>query len=85
MLDPFAGSGTTLIAAENVGVESYGVEAHPFVSRMARAKLAHRSDPEAYREFIRKVRRRALQLNANIIHYPSLIRKCYDDGTLGQL
>ena len=35
VLDPFAGSGTALLAAENVGVESYGIEAHPFLYRIA--------------------------------------------------
>ena len=39
VLDPFAGAGTTLIAAEKWGASAYGVEAHPFVTRIARAKL----------------------------------------------
>src|SRR5438445_2887183 len=43
VFDPFAGSGTTLIAAEDAGVAAFGVEAHPFVYRLARAKLARRS------------------------------------------
>ena len=39
VIDPFAGSGTTLIAAEDSGANCYGVESHPFVARVARAKL----------------------------------------------
>src|SRR5438552_750173 len=52
VFDPFAGSATTLLAAEAVGVESWGIEAHPFVCRIARAKLAWRTDPEAYRALV---------------------------------
>lgn len=37
--DPFAGSGTTLIASALEGRESYGFESHPFVYRVAEAKL----------------------------------------------
>src|SRR5437016_10729762 len=40
VFDPFAGSATTILAAENVGAESWGLEAHPFIYRVARAKLA---------------------------------------------
>ena len=39
VLDPFVGSGTTVLAAQCVGVEATGVEAHPFVRRIASAKL----------------------------------------------
>ena len=85
MLDPFAGSGTTLLAAENVGVESYGIKAHPFVARVARAKLARRSDPEKYRDAIARVNRIAASRTPELDHYPSLIRSCYDDGSLSQL
>lgn len=48
VFDPFAGSGTTLIAAEQAGVASCGIDAHPFISRVARAKLQWRTDPIAY-------------------------------------
>src|SRR5271154_2623531 len=45
VFDPFAGSATTLLAAETEGVVSWGIDSHPFVSRIARTKLAWRSDP----------------------------------------
>lgn len=82
VLDPFAGSGTTLLAAENVGVNSIGIEAHPFVCRITRAKLARRSDPQAYSDFIHRVRQDARQRTPDITHYPPLIRKCFDDDNL---
>ena len=39
VLDPFAGSGTTLIAAQSIGIRSAGLEQHEFVYRIAKAKL----------------------------------------------
>lgn len=45
VLDPFAGSGTVLLESERAEVESFGLEAHPFVFRVAEAKLAWREEP----------------------------------------
>src|SRR6266853_77854 len=39
VLDPFVGSGTTCLACDEMGVSSCGLEAHPFIHRVARAKL----------------------------------------------
>jgi hypothetical protein len=82
VFDPFAGAGTTLIAAEKLGVASQGVEAHPFVSRIARAKLLYRSDPEAFLERVAKVKRLAQTMPADLKDYPPLIRKCFSDDSL---
>jgi hypothetical protein len=85
VLDPFAGSATTLIAAEDVGVESYGVESHPFVARVARAKLARRTDSLAYRELASKIAQDAPDREPCINDYSDLIRKCYRDKVLADL
>ena len=85
VLDPFCGSGTTLIAAENASAESYGVEAHPFVARVARAKLARRSDPEAYRSLAHRVLQCAKRSERCDEDYPPLIKKCYTEQTLFDL
>lgn len=42
VLDPFAGSGTTLVASEVAGVPSVGLEPHPLVARIGQAKLRNR-------------------------------------------
>jgi len=39
VLDPFSGVGTTLLACEAEGIQSWGFETHPFVHRIATAKL----------------------------------------------
>lgn len=85
VFDPFAGSGTTLIAAEDAGVPTYGVEAHPFIYRLARAKLARRSDAEAFREMTKAIRASAARRKPELGKYPKLIRACYTDDTLGEL
>lgn len=38
VLDPFAGCGTSLVAAQNVGLNAVGFEPHPFFSRISTAK-----------------------------------------------
>ena len=85
VLDPFAGSGTTLLAAEKMGVKSYGVEAHPFVAKVARAKLLYRTNPDAYLEHIREVTSCAENLQSCIDNYPKLIRECFKNQSLESL
>ncbi|MBI3465754.1 MAG: DNA modification methylase [Planctomycetes bacterium] len=85
VFDPFAGSSTTLLAAEAEGVESWGIDAHPFVYRIGRAKLQWRSDPEAYLRMIHEIRRVAATITPQTTGYPPLISKCYDEATLADL
>lgn len=84
VFDPFAGSGTTLLAAEDAGVESFGIEAHPFVYRLARAKLFRCAD-QAYRAKIQMIRACVKDRRPDIAHYPKLIRSCYSDYALERL
>jgi len=83
VLDPFCGSGTTLLAADVCGVTSVGIEAHPFVSRIAAAKLSW-STPigDLSKQFNRIVASRA---TGAVAAYPPLIRSCYPDNVLIEL
>ena len=85
VLDPFAGSGTTLLVAESIGCASIGLDPHPFVSRVARAKLEWYSDPEEFSNFASKVIRTAEKSRASTKGYPPLVYKCYDTETLAGL
>jgi hypothetical protein len=85
VFDPFAGSATTLLAAEAAHVESVGLEAHPFVYRVARAKLNWRSDAETYLRKIAQLKEASESLQADLDRYPSLIRKCYEARALEHL
>ena len=41
VLDPFAGSGTTLLAAEREGFDSIGIEMNPEYCEIIRKRMAH--------------------------------------------
>jgi hypothetical protein len=84
-LDPFAGSGTVLLEAKEADVPALGVEAHPFVARVAQAKLRIDTLPDSFRRTALLMLRRAEQAQADIEPYPALIRKCYPDDVLAQL
>lgn len=76
VFDPFAGSATTLLAAQAAGASAYGIDSHPFVSRVAKAKLNWTADTT-------ELRNRATQIAAN--HrprqlpdpVPPLLERCY--------
>ncbi len=85
VFDPFAGSATTLLAAESQGVESWGIDSHPFVARIAEAKLAWRTSVTAFTEKASELRKIAKRLQADTQGYPPLIYKCFDESTLSNL
>jgi DNA modification methylase len=85
VLDPFVGSGTVLIEAERAGAKAIGIEPHPFVFRIAQAKLFWRSDAEEFSKSARDLLKSAQQKKADASHFPVLIRKCYPDDVLCRL
>lgn len=84
--DPFMGSGTTNLTAKKQGINSYGVEAHPFVFRIAKAKLnwnVHRSEVLSWLAAIKNYYQQHQLSNGNLSsllerEFPELVRKCYD-------
>ena len=84
VLDPFAGCGTTLVAAQAAGAESWGVESHPFVTRVARAKLAWTADPDALLDRAEAVLARAAE-GPLPDPLPPLLGRIFEAGALGRL
>ncbi len=85
VLDPFAGSATVLLEAELCNIHSVGIEAHPFVARLAKAKLLWREDPKAYREYALSILNEARNSQGDITGYPRLIEKCFPPEVLCHL
>lgn len=85
VLDPFAGSGTVLLEGEACDVQAVGVEAHPFIVRVARAKLSWREDPVTFRDYALSVLRTAKKLGRDEPSYPPLVEKCFPADVLLQL
>lgn len=86
VLDPFAGSGTVCIAADKLGVNSYGVEAHPFVYRLAKGKLSWEVNIHEFLEAIAEIKCIAASLESKLPEkIPVLLNKCYTEEILTDL
>lgn len=85
LLDPFVGVGTSVLAGEEAAVDAYGLEAQPFIARIARAKLLWNSDINSFSAFANTVLQNAKSEVGDIPQYPTLIHKCYPDTILKDL
>lgn len=84
--DPFAGTGTTNLAAKCSGIDSCGVEAHPLVFQIACTKLDWEVDEsEIASEAERISGAIGSRKHTDIDVMPELVRKCYDENTLNEL
>jgi hypothetical protein len=85
VLDPFAGSGTVSVVCDTLGIPSLGVEAHPVVSRILKAKLLWATPPERVAEFAATVLTQAKKKKPHTATFPLLIERSYDPDTLATL
>ncbi|OHB66477.1 MAG: hypothetical protein A2Y76_03460, partial [Planctomycetes bacterium RBG_13_60_9] len=85
VLDPFAGSGTVPIVCDTLGTPSLGVEAHPVVSRICKAKLLWTTPPERLAAFASNVLRESEERISRTVGYPPLIERSYDPDALTSL
>ncbi len=77
VIDPFAGSGTVLLESEFENVESIGVEAHPYIYRIARAKLSWNYPADKFKEFTLNFLTLAKRKKITKTEFPKLIASCY--------
>lgn len=89
--DPFMGSGTTNLVAKTLGIHSIGVEAHPFVFKIARAKLCWEINEAHVHNFIQYAQKHLLAESNRLRtqeltdEFPELILKCYEPKTIYDL
>lgn len=86
--DPFVGTGTTCLASKIRGVDSVGIEAHPFVYGIAKTKIQ-------YEYNVRNLEREAARISeaAQALHqagittidWPDLVHKCFSEDNLSRL
>lgn len=91
--DPFMGSGTTNLAAKTMGINSIGVEAHPFVYPIAKTKLNWEINGEKVREHLESIKNTISSdtnddetiLSIVTDEFPELVLKCYLPRTLYEI
>ncbi len=82
VLDPFVGSGTVPVACDWIGVESIGVEAHPMVARICKAKLHWDCDPLRVERFAADMLALAQEQKPEIEAFPQLIQRSFSPEIL---
>lgn len=86
VLDPFAGSATTLLASDELGVQSWGFEPQPFVYRVAKAKLDWCKNINDFIALGKEVLQRASEDASEVgFDYPQIVKKCYSDSNLQEI
>ena len=91
--DPFMGTGTTNLTAKTMGINSFGIEAHPFVFPIARAKLRTEISLKRISQLAESLENKFALIklphqgltNKLEVEFPELVLKCYKHETLYQL
>jgi DNA modification methylase len=84
ILDPFVGCGTTSVEAKKFGINSIGIEAHPFVHWVARTKTNWDLDLNQLAAHYQRVvaSARTMIQKTDPSELPDLVHKCYSPQNL---
>lgn len=77
VIDPFAGSGTVLLESEFENVESIGIEAHPYIFKIAKTKLSWNYSLEKFKKECLDFLKEAKTKQITKTEFPKLIASCY--------
>lgn len=87
VLDPFVGCGTTSVVAKEYGVNSVGIELHPFVWWVAKTKCFWEYDMHRLYRMIQDVKHLLYEggYPQEIPRFPALVYKCFSEENLKKL
>jgi len=89
ILDPFVGCGTTSVVAKEYGINSLGIEAHPFVWWVAQVKCFWEYDLPSLHRAIQRLITGIHQAQPGPVKaldkFPDLVHKCYSPANLQKL
>lgn len=85
VLDPFVGSGTVLIEGQLNGKNTYGVEAHRVIHKVAEAKLLWNLSTEELKSHSNKLLNLAKNHKLERQEFPKLLSRIYSNETLKDL
>lgn len=87
VLDPFAGSGTTMLASDTIGVSSIGFEAQPFIWKMANSKTNWDINPVLFWEYANTILTTAQNnlKDEQLEEYPQIIFKSFSEENILKL
>ncbi len=87
LIEPFAGSGTSNLVADSLGIESYGFEGHPFIAEIANAKKLWYLSENLVLESGKLILEKA-QSDVNFYRLPieeNLLSKCFTSTNFNKL
>jgi site-specific DNA-adenine methylase len=85
VIDPFVGSGTVLLECEFAKINGIGIEAHPYIYKIAKTKLNWNYSPDKFRKGALLFLKKSKEIEITKTDFPKLILSCYPIETAQKL